>query len=428
LGFMTFALFVGAGNIIFPPMIGLQAGAHVWLAALGFLLTGVGLPVLAIIAVARSGGEMSGLTDPIGARAGTAMTIVCYLAIGPLFATPRTATVSFELGVLPFTQGMPHALWIYSAVYFSIVALIALFPNHLLDVVGRVLAPIKIASLALLGIAAFLMPSGVLPQPDGDYASAPVAQGVINGYLTMDTLGALVFGLVIVNAIRARGVSSARQITRYTVIAGLIAGVGLSLIYVCLFRLGADSQVLLHNATNGAVVLQHFVRLMFGPSGVLFLSVLINLACLVTAVGLTCSCASYFGKLLPMRYGTLVLVFAAFSFLVSNLGLTELIKVSVPVLTAIYPPFVVMIVLSLLDQLIDARFAIVAPVTAVSLLFGVLDGLRVAGLDAWLSELVGYLPFYQQGLVWVLPACLMLILALLVDQMRKPAARKLEAS
>lgn len=426
---MTFALFVGAGNIIFPPMIGLQAGANVWLAALGFLVTGVGLPVLAIIAVARCGGEMHALTAPIGARAGVVMTVVCYLAIGPLFATPRTATVSFELGVLPFTHGVPHALWIYSAVYFSIVALISLFPGRLLDVVGRVLAPIKITSLVVLGLAAFMMPSGLLPQPEGLYASAPVAQGVINGYLTMDTLGALVFGLVIVNAIRSRGITDARQMTRYTVIAGLIAGVGLSLIYICLFRLGADSQQLAHGASNGAVVLQRFVQQMFGATGSIFLSVLINLACLVTAVGLTCSCASYFGKLLPVSYAKLVLFFAGFSFLVSNLGLTELIKVSVPVLTAIYPPFVAMIVLSLLDRVIRARFAIVAPVTAVSLLFGAMDGLRVAGLDSGLSGLVAYLPFYQQGLVWAMPALLVLMLALLIDQMRAGGhAREVEAS
>lgn len=418
---MTFALFVGAGNIIFPPMIGLEAGANVWPAALGFLVTGVGLPVLAIVAVARLGGGMSALTAPIGRRAGVAMTVVCYLAIGPLFATPRTATVSFELGIHPFTDA-GYALWLYSAAYFTIVALIALFPGRLLDVVGRVLAPVKITALAILGGAAFLLPAGSLPVPHGDYASAPVAQGVINGYLTMDTLGALVFGLVIVEAIRSRGVTSARLTTRYTIIAGLIAGAGLSLVYLCLFRLGADSQTLAHGASNGAQVLQRFVHAVFGNAGAGFLAVLVNLACLVTAVGLTCSCASYFGKLLSIGYHKLVLFFAVFSFLVSNLGLTELIQISVPVLTAIYPPFVAMIVMSLLDRWIASRFALFAPVTAVALLFGALDGLRVAGLDRGLADLTSHLPLYREGLVWVVPALAALAATLLVDLLRRSRA------
>lgn len=99
LGFMTFALFVGAGNIIFPPMVGLQSGEHVWWAALGFLITAVGLPVITVIALARVGGGIDALSTPIGRSAGLVLATVCYLAVGPLFAIPRTATVSFEVGI-----------------------------------------------------------------------------------------------------------------------------------------------------------------------------------------------------------------------------------------------------------------------------------------------------------------------------------------
>ena len=252
---MTFALFVGAGNIIFPPIVGLQSGPYVWMAALGFLVTAVGLPVVTVIALAKVGGGMDELSSPIGKIAGGLLAAAAYLAVGPLFATPRTATVSFEVGVAPLTGESPTALFVYSLVYFLVVLAVSMYPGKLLDTVGRFLAPLKIIALAVLGIAAFALPAGTIGEAQPAYVAAPFSQGFIQGYLTMDTLGALVFGIVIVNAIRSRGVESPRLITRYAVIAGLIAGVGLTLVYISLFRLGAGSHDIAATATNGAVVL-----------------------------------------------------------------------------------------------------------------------------------------------------------------------------
>ncbi len=232
LGFMTFALFVGAGNIIFPPMVGLQSGEHVWTAALGFLITAVGLPVITVIALARVGGGIDALSSPIGRGAGLLLATVCYLAVGPLFATPRTATVSFEVGIAPLTGDGAMPLFIYSLVYFALVIGISLYPGRLLDTVGHVLAPLKIVALAVLGIAALLWPAGAPIPATAAYQSVPFSSGFVNGYLTMDTLGALVFGIVIVNAARSRGVKDAGLLTRYTILAGLIAGVGLTLVYL----------------------------------------------------------------------------------------------------------------------------------------------------------------------------------------------------
>ena len=212
LGFMTFALFVGAGNIIFPPIVGLHSGPHVWMAALGFLITAVGLPVITVVALAKVGGAMDTLSHPIGRVAGGLLAAVCYLSVGPLFATPRTATVSFEVGLAPLTGDGPLPLFLYSLVYFAIVLVISLYPGKLLDTVGRFLAPLKIIALAALGIAAFMLPAGTIGQAEPSYEHAAFSQGFINGYLTMDTLGALVFGIVIVNAIRSRGVQSPRLI------------------------------------------------------------------------------------------------------------------------------------------------------------------------------------------------------------------------
>lgn len=416
LGFMTFALFVGAGNIIFPPIVGLQAGPHVWMAALGFLVTAVGLPVITVVALAKVGGAMDDLSSPIGKVAGGVLAAVCYLAVGPLFATPRTATVSFEVGLAPLTGESPLALLIYSVVYFLLVFWISLYPGRLLDTVGRFLAPLKIIALAVLGIAAFALPAGEVGVAEPAYVAAPFSQGFINGYLTMDTLGALVFGIVIVNAIRSRGVESPRLITRYAIIAGLIAGVGLALVYISLFRLGSGSHAVAAGAGNGAVVLHAYVQHTFGSLGSGFLAVLISLACLVTAVGLTCACAEYFSRVLSLSYKVLVLILAVFSLLVSNLGLTKLIEFSIPVLTAIYPPCIVLVALSFCQGVWHSQTRIVAPVMTVSLLVGIIDALKGTPFAEDLPRFLLHLPLSEQGLAWLLPSCLTLALAFGLDR------------
>ena len=417
LGFMTFALFVGAGNIIFPPIVGLQSGPNVWMAALGFLVTAVGLPVITVVALAKVGGAMDALSSPIGKVAGGLLAAACYLAVGPLFATPRTATVSFEVGLAPLTGESPLALFLYSSVYFLLVFFISLYPGRLLDTVGRFLAPLKIIALAVLGIAAFALPAGDIGQATPEYVAAPFSQGFINGYLTMDTLGALVFGIVIVNAIRSRGVESPALITRYAIIAGLIAGVGLALVYVSLFRLGSGSHEVAAGATNGAAVLHAYVQHTFGSLGSGFLAVLISLACLVTAVGLTCACAEYFSRVVPLSYKTLVIILAAFSLLVSNLGLTKLIAFSIPVLTAIYPPCIALVALSFCKDFWHEQGRIVGPVMLVSFIFGLIDALKGAGLADWMPTQLSHLPLSEQGLAWLVPSVMTLVVAVVCDRL-----------
>jgi LIVCS family branched-chain amino acid:cation transporter len=428
LGFMTFALFVGAGNIIFPPIVGLNAGPHVWMAALGFLITAVGLPVVTVVALAKVGGAMDALSSPVGKVAGTVLAAVCYLSVGPLFATPRTATVSFEVGLAPLTGESPLALFLYSLVYFLLVFWVSLYPGRLLDTVGRFLAPLKIIALAVLGIAAFVLPAGDVGTALPAYEAAPFSQGFINGYLTMDTLGALVFGIVIVNAIRSRGVESPQLITRYAIIAGLIAGVGLALVYISLFRLGASSHAVASGATNGAAVLHAYVQHTFGSLGSGFLAVLISLACLVTAVGLTCACAEYFSSLLPLSYKTLVVLLAAFSLLVSNLGLTNLIQFSIPVLTAIYPPCIALVALSFCSGFWHQQGRIVAPVMLVAFVFGAVDAIKGSPLGAYLPEALAHLPLSEQGLAWLVPSLITLFAAFVLDRVLGKRSERLVES
>lgn len=416
LGFMTFALFVGAGNIIFPPMVGIQSGEHVWVAALGFLITAVGLPVITVIALARVGGGIDALSSPIGKGAGIVLATVCYLAVGPLFATPRTATVSFEVGIAPLTGDGQLPLFIYSLLYFALVIGISLYPGKLLDTVGHILAPLKIVALAVLGVAALLWPAGGIATATEAYQHAAFTCGFVNGYLTMDTLGALVFGIVIVNAARSRGVNESALLTRYTIIAGLIAGIGLALVYLTLFRLGSGSAEIVEQSANGAAILHAYVQQTFGNAGSLFLAVLIFVACTVTAVGLTCACAEFFEQYLPLSYRQLVFILGLFSMLVSNLGLSHLIQFSIPVLTAIYPPCIVLVLLSFTQGWWRKNSRIIAPTMLVSLLFGILDAIKTTHFAEILPGFVTHLPLANQGLAWLPPSLATLVLVAFYDR------------
>jgi len=416
LGFMTFALFVGAGNIIFPPMVGLQAGEFVWTAALGFLVTAVGLPVLTIVAIARVGGGIDSLSAPIGRGAGILLATVCYLAVGPLFATPRTTTVSFEIGIAPLTGSGDLPLFIYSLVYFALVIFISLEPGKLLDSVGHVLAPLKIIALLILAAGAVFWPAGGISSATEAYQNAAFSNGFVNGYLTMDTLASLVFGIVIVNAARSRGVTSSRLLTRYTIGAGIIAGVGLTIIYLALFHLGSDSANLVAQDANGAAILHAYVAHTFGGGGSIFLALLIFLACLVTAVGLTCACAEFFSQYLPFSYRTLVFILGLFSMVVSNLGLDHLIKFSIPVLTTIYPPCIVLVLLSFTRPWWHNSSRIIAPAMLVSLLFGIIDGIKASTISSVLPAWTERLWLSDQGLAWLLPTLAMVAVTVIWDK------------
>lgn len=419
LGFMTFALFLGAGNIIFPPMVGLAAGEHLWQAALGFLLTGVGLPLLTVVALARVGGGMGALTTPVGKAAGVALGVAVYLSIGPFFATPRTATVSFAMGVAPFVGDTPVNLLLFTLVYFGLVMVLSLYPGKLMDNIGKIITPALIAALVILGGAAFFLPAGALSVASGSYVQQPLVEGFLQGYQTMDALGALVFGVVIINAIKSQGVTDSRLHTRYAVAAGIIAAVGLGLVYLSLVYLGAHSPDLAAGAENGTIVLTRYVEHTFGTAGLWLLALVILLACLTTGVGLVSACGAYFSQLLPVSYRTVVIVVSLFSMGVANQGLAQLIAVAVPALYTIYPIAITLVALNLCAGLWRQHSLVFAPVLAVSFIFGLMDGAKAAGFSQLTPDWVLQLPGSNMGLGWLLPVLAVWAVMLVIERLRR---------
>ena len=411
LGFMMFSIYFGAGNLIFPPALGQAAGDHTLLAMLGFMTTGIGLPLLGITAISLAGGEYVPLlrakTWPMFA---TVLLIILYLIIGPLFAMPRTGAVSFEIGIRPFLteENLGLGQLIYTAIFFAASYYLALNPNKIIDRVGKMLTPALLIVLAILFVQAFHSPLGDVFAPTGSYIEAPFAQGFQDGYQTMDLLASIAIGALVTNAVRLRGITDTRAIGAACLVSGLITVTLMAIVYGSLAYIGATSASVLGHSENGGQILSGAVGIFFGSAGNLLLAVIIGLACLTTCCGITSSAAMFFNKLLKGRisYERLLLFSILFSFAASNVGLTQIIALAVPFLVAIYPLVIVFVILSLFDRAIGWRKSIYQGAMALTLVFSLIDGLHAAGLsNAGIhAMLVAYIPFYEIMMGWVCPA------------------------
>ena len=422
LGFMTFAFFLGAGNLIFPPFAGRLAGENMSFAMFGFLITAVGMPLIGLIAVAKANGKVMAL---LPAFAATALAVAIYIIIGPAFAAPRTALVAFEIGARPFISH-PDALMllggqefniaqlIYTLVFFSVVMFLSLFPGKLLDSVGKILTPVLIILLVGLASSVIILPGAAVNLPVGEYINNPLTKGIIEGYNTMDTLASLMFGMLIIDLLRKKGVNDAADQTKYLVRAAFIAAGGLAFVYVSLFYLGASAGDFAIGADNGGQILTNYVTYHFGSIGTLMLSTVVTLACLTTAVGLVTACSEFFNELMPsLSYKLLVVLLSVICATVANVGLTQLISISIPVLMTIYPVAIALVLVTFLTE----RFA--RPefshriVLSVALFFGIFDGLQTAGMD---MSFLDFMPLHAEGMAWLLPTALTAIVCLFLPK------------
>ena len=419
-GLMLFALFFGAGNLIFPAFLGQQAGSN-WLSAMsGFLLTGAGLPLLGVIAIGYSGSrDVQDLASRVTPWYGVAFAAVLYLAIGPLFATPRTATVTFEIGVTPFI-GPEHktmALAIFSAFFFGVTYWLSISPGKLVDRIGKVLTPALLATIAVLvGYAAF-NPMGELQAAQGGFADRPFVTGVLEGYQTMDALASLVFAIIVIDAARALGVRNRAQLLATTTVAGAVAAACLAVVYLLIGYMGATSVAGLGLQENGAAVLSKTAQHYFGMGGNVLLSAIVFLACLSTAVGLIISCSEYFNRLLPaISYKTFVVIFTLVSMAFANKGLSGIISISVPVLMLLYPLTVVIILLAFLNNSFGGSRVVYVCTIFATLVVGVLDAWKAAfSFAPETAALINSIfPLYDIGMGWLLPATAGFVLGLVL--------------
>ncbi len=417
---MLFGMFFGAGNLIFPVYMGQAAGSALPAASAGFLVTGVGFPLLAVAALGVSRSEsLLELSSKVGRRYGVFFTCLLYLTIGPFFAAPRCASVPFTVAILPLVpEGGGAALpqLVFTSIFFAAAAVLSLRPGKILTWIGKVLNPVFLVSLGVLVAASLLSPMGAVRDiaPDAAYAGRAFFQGFLDGYNTMDALAGLAFGIVVVDVIKGLGIRQPEAVARNTVLAGVFSCLLMAVIYVAVAVMGAQSRGAFPLFANGGEALAAIAGHYFGGAGSLILAVIVTFACLKTAVGLITSCAEAFRRMFPggPAYPAWVLLFTGFSLLVSNVGLTAIIAFSLPMLMFLYPLAITLILLSLGGGLFGESRCVYVSVTAFTFAAALLDLLHalppgVAGalrLDGLLAFASAWLPLFPLGLGWVCPA------------------------
>lgn len=424
MGFMVFAMFLGAGNLIFPPLAGQMAGSHVWQAAAGFLVTGVGLPLLGVVVIARVGGGFNEITRELPRWLVILMGSFIFLVIGPLYAVPRTAMVAYEVGMVPFLNE-PDATsrLIFSLIFFAICAYLCLNPGHLLESVGKLITPALIALLAVLGLSPVIMPPGTPAEASGDYVDAPFLTGFLEGYMTMDAMAALMFGIVIITNLRSHGITSTQALFRHSVVTGIIAASGLALVYVSLFYLGATSWEVAPSPANGGQILSIYADLLFGTLGKSLLAAVVSLACLTTAIGCITAAAEYFDDVFkPFSYRPLVLAITAGCIAFANLGLNQIIELFIPVLLILYPICIVLILLGLIRDLFPNPALVYRSTLLVTLIFSIIDVIKDVehpGITIITSSLQ-VLPGFEANLSWTAPCLISVVLTGVLGKIMTP--------
>ncbi|QAT41819.1 branched-chain amino acid transport system II carrier protein [Aminipila luticellarii] len=417
LSLMLFAMFFGAGNMIFPPMLGQLSGGNFLQSVAGFVATDAGLSILGIAAVVTVGTKLDDLVGLVGPKFSVFMGVLIYLLIGPLFALPRTGTVSFEMAAVPFIPANAPTFLIsvfFTAIFFGVTYILSINPSKLVDIVGKVLTPILLLSIAVIFIACVIHPVGEIGTATGDYTTIPFFRGMIEGYLALDGLAALAFAIVVINAVKDFGITESKSIVKYTLLAGVFAGVGLGVVYLALGFIGAQTSMA-PLFENGSQLLSSVVFQLLGRGGNIILGLAVLMACLTTSIGLATSFADYFHTILPKySYKSILTVVCIFSFAISNVGLTTMIRITLPALVMIYPPAIALIVLSFFNRWIKNKSEAYALALLFAFIISVFDGLRTAGISlGGLSGLLSRLPLFDLGLGWILPAIVGCLIGLL---------------
>jgi len=397
IGFALFSMFFGAGNVIFPPYLGLGCGSQWFLGFVCYYLADIGLALAALFAVLRHG-SWEDVSRPIGRVPSTLLMSAIMLCIGPMLAIPRTAATTYEMGLAPLVSGFSPVL--FSALFFLAILALCLKESAVVDIVGKILTPALLVGLLVLIVVGVVNPIG--PVPDRVLVENVPVTGIEAGYQTMDVLAAVVFGIILLKSARDKGYTDLRSQSRVVTGAGIVAGAALMVVYLGLTYLGVTTSRFFDLTVPRTFLVSSIVRNLLGKPGILLFSVVVALACVTTAVALVSSAASYFTKLSGDRlsYKALVALICVFSAVVSNIGLDQIVSVSAPILSIVYPPTLTLILISFLNRWLrhdwTHRGAVLGALAASLLTVGADYGLPFAFIKT--------LPLASLGFNWVLPA------------------------
>lgn len=423
-GFTLFAMFFGAGNLIFPPALGFSSGEYFWTAIIAFVLTGVGLPLIGVIVGSISKDGYKESLKNINPAFAVIFMVASYITIGPFFAIPRTATTAYEMSIVPFlSENTGMWLLIFSLVYFIVVLLLSLKPGTLVNSIGQVLTPLLLIGIVLLiavaGYTYFNNP--INPAVETFEGSSAFTTGFTEGYLTMDAIAAIAFSVLVLNSIRQLGVTNRKDLLIGTIKSALLAAVLLAAIYISLGWLANRVDLggaAVDDQNLGTFLLTFMSDEVFGIFGPILLGLIVLFACITTGTGLIVSVSEYFNSILPkVPYKVWVVLFVLISFGLANQGLNQVIATSVPILSIIYPVAMTTVLLLILTYFIPSpRLSLQIPVFLVS----ILSVIAVVHRNGWFEmSWIESLPLFSSSFEWIPFMIVGYILGYLIG-MKKP--------
>ena len=397
-GFALFAMFFGAGNLIFPPYLGVISGSS-WITGFtGFILSDVGLALLAILAAAKCNGDINKVLGRSGKNLAIILGSAIMICLGPLVAIPRTSATTFEMGVQPLFSGFSPIL--FSIIFFAATFILTIKPSKVVDIIGAYLTPALLVALAILIIKGIIIPIG-------EMSSTPLienlfSEGIKQGYQTMDALGAVALSAVIITSLANKGYKDEEQKVKLTLKSGVVAAIGLVLVYGGLTYLGATVSTMYGTDVVRTKLIVEITASLLGTPGKVILAVIVALACLTTSIGLTSATAQFFEKITygKLKYELVVTVVCVFSAIVSNFGVSTIIQFAAPILDIIYPATMVLVIMTLFGTKIKNDNAFKGA-TYTALLVSILTVAN--GMDIVNISFINELPFSTLGFNWIVP-------------------------
>lgn len=405
IGLALFSMFFGAGNIIFPPFLGMESGASWGLGFVSYYIADIVLALVAIFAMLRANTDFSGMMSHIGKIPAIILSSASVLCIGPGIAIPRTAATTYEMGVMPIfglEAGNTVVTAITSVIFFALTIVLCLNESSVLDIIGKFLTPVLFIGLMIMIVKGFISP--IAPISDTTQLESVVQTGVLSGYQTLDVLAALCFGVIILKTVKEKGYTSISEKNLVTGGAAIIAGIGLLIIYGGLTYLGATMSTLYTAADiSRANLIVEIVKSLLGQGGVIFLGVVVSFACLTTSVGLTASCGSFFSELTnnKVSYKQVVIITCLVSAVLANVGLDTIVSISAPILDLVYPAALAVIVLALFANNIKNDNIYKAAALG-AFIMSILTTASNYGVTA--CDFVKTLPLATYGFNWLVPA------------------------
>lgn len=422
IGLLTFSLFFGAGNLMFPSMLGKEAGTNLVTTMLYFSITAVVFPILGVIVVTRFDG-LKNLASRVDRVFALVFTISAYLAIGPALAAPRAGVLPFEIIFAPMLpeNKIRMGLLIYTTVFFAVVYWFSLSPNKLLDRLGKILCPAFLLLVILMFLGTFIKPLGSYAMPVEKYKPLYGVQGFLDGYLTLDILAGLNYGLVVAYVIKEMGIKNEKKVDKIVKKTGFVSGLILFLVYGMLAHIGGITGKVYPESTTGIEILTFVSKHVFGQFGFIILSTMFTIACLNIGIALTTSISQYFYQLInKIPYKIWVTFWTILTFIIANLGLKKIMSYSVPVLLAIYPPAIVLVFLALIDKKIKGSKIIyllsIYPTLVVSIV-NTLDKIEIK--IPIITEIIEKLPLYKLDLGWVCVFVVFFVIGIIIEKLNK---------